>query len=92
MCVCVFCSLLSNAGYKPDEMMTDVASISPLAATNTEADELQARMVAGWQRAAPHHLAWLDTAAQPNRLETQGGQLTLLRARNSMFAPSQVRT
>jgi hypothetical protein len=67
-----------------------MSSISPLAASNEGADRLQAKLVASWQRAAPHHLAWVDTAVPGNRLQEHGAQLTLVRAHSSTFAPSQV--
>jgi hypothetical protein len=79
------------SGYKAAEVTDHVASISPLAASNAEADELQATLVERWQRAAPHHLAWVDTVPSTHTLVQQGEQLTLVRVHNSMFAPTQVR-
>jgi hypothetical protein len=84
------CCARCAAGYKAATGNDAVSSISPLAASNEEADRLQAKLVASWQRAAPHHLAWVDTAVPGNRLQEHGAQLTLVRAHSSQFAPSQV--
>lgn len=95
LCSCMWASITSSnllslvAEYEPAAEPLELAAIMPLEEANHEAEKEQARLERKWHRAAPHHLAWVDTALSPPRVVPQAAQLSTVKT--NTFAPSQVR-